>query len=373
MHVFQQFLVLLFALSRVVLSSLPPGFLDEGVGRWKRVTDIESLPSPRNHNSATMLLIAMKEGRLELIKDPDNSSESILVADFADLLCSNGERGLQSVVVHPNFRNNRYVYVYYTHKGDTDCQESVVKGPVNRCVRYNLRTDYTLDWSSERVLFQTTRLAKRYHNGGDMVFGQDGYLYIATGDGGKASLSQETSNLMGSLIRLNGSGNIPSDNPFNYGGVRCSETGQAPDGTSNCREIYSYGFRNPFKMALDVNEATKTRIMVNDVGGRTWEEVNVAGTDYPGVNYGWPVREGPCAGNGASGDNVEDCDEDDRFQDPEHYYMHRDKTEAGGGAIVGGAIVPNGYWPSTYDNSYLFADFVFGEIYRTFKFFMFAD
>lgn len=347
-------------------SSLPPGFIDEGVNRWGRVTDIESVPPPRGWPSSSILLITLKDGEIHIIKDPDNNpGESQLLADISDRVCFNGERGLQSIIAHPNFQQNRFVYIYYTFKGDTLCDQSRTNGPVNRCSRFVLQPDDTLDLASENVLFQTTPLEQRMHNGGDMVFGKDGFLYVTTGDGGMSKgsrISQNRSDLLGSLIRITDEGDIPSDNPFVNGGVRCAASGAAPDGTSPCQEIFATGLRNPFKLALDPNADT-TRMYINDVGGRTWEEANLAGTDFAGANYGWPEREGPCAGFGNAGDNVEGCTPDSRFQDPDHFYLHGAVTGRGGGAIVGGAFVPNGVWPKEYDGSYMFADFVTGEFY----------
>lgn len=344
--------------------ALPPGFISEGLGRFRRITDISTIPLPEYPKAASVLMLTLKAGQIYVIEDPDNNpEETILAADFSDRLCDNGERGLQSAIAHPNFRMNRYVYVYYTDKGSTDCQESRVRGPRNRCVRYKMDFDYKIDFSTEKVLFQTSPLAKRYHNGGDMEFGPDGYLYISVGDGGVSALSQDNSDLMGTLVRLDSGGNIPVDNPFNHG-LRCNATGQAAIPGRPCREIYAFGLRNAYKIAVDPNVQNETRLLLGDVGGQTWEETHVAGTDYPGANYGWPQREGPCSTYGDTGNNVEDCVPDSRYVDPEHFYLHRDKTLEGGGAIVGGAVIPNGYWPSKFDNGFFFADFTFGEIYR---------
>lgn len=332
------------------------------------MTDIEIIPPPERWPSSSILLVAQKTGELHMIEDPDNQpGVSKLVADISDRLCFNGERGLLSVLAHPEFQRNRFVYLYYTYKGATKCDQSRATGPVNRCSRFVMRSDDTLDSSSEKVLFQTTPLAKQMHNGGDMVFGKDGYLYVATGDGGMSKssrISQDNSDLLGTLVRLTDDGGVPSDNPFVAGGTRCALSGAAADGASPCQEIYATGLRNPFKLAVDPN-AANTRLYINDVGGRTWEEVNMAGDGFAGANYGWPEREGPCDGFGNAGDNIKGCSPKLQYQDPDHFYMHRDASDdEGGGAIVGGAFVPNGVWPKEYDDAYLFADFVFGDIYR---------
>jgi PKD repeat protein len=107
---------------------------------------------------------------------------------------------------------------------------------------------------------------------------------------------------------------------------------------------------------MDPNTSgNKVSFYVGDVGASAWEEISIGGTDYPGVNYGWPDMEGPCKRG-----NNRDCSITDRFQDPFYYYEHTG-GEAGG-AVVGSAFVPNGLWPTKY--KFLFIDFVFGEIYN---------
>lgn len=140
------------------------------------------------------------------------------------------------------------------------------------------------------------------HNGGGMLFGNDGKLYVTTGDSGTKEFSQDLSTVHGSVIRLNDDGSIPSDNPFTtgngYDAYDCRESGgrvppEAADGAV-CAEIYANGLRNPFRVAADPNVKDRTLFAISDVGARVWEELNYAGTDYAGVNYGYSTYEGPC-------------------------------------------------------------------------------
>jgi PKD repeat protein len=221
--------------------------------------------------------------------------------------------------------------------------------------------------NSEQVLVSGAPCFKVYHNGGALAFGNDGLLYATTGDGGgdRFHTSQNRTNLHGSILRLHDDGTVPDDNPFTqqfgHNGVRCGLSGgSVPSGSASdtvCSEIYSFGLRNPFRMAMDPNEKNKVKFYVGDVGGSQWEEINEAGTDHAGKNYGWPIYEGPCEIGSTT-----DCPVPNPtfITDPVYYYEHRTVRE--GGAITGSVFVPDGVWPSQY--KFLFIDFIFLEIYN---------
>jgi glucose/arabinose dehydrogenase len=142
------------------------------------------------------------------------------------------------------------------------------------------------------------------HNGGGMVFGNDGKLWLAIGESGEPELSPQLNITHGKLLRLNDDGTTPDDNPYTssngYEAYHCGTDelqGMVPSDASDeavCSEIWARGLRNPFRMSLDPNEKTKTRLIISDVGGKVWEEINDGGTDYPRANYGWSDYEGPC-------------------------------------------------------------------------------
>ena len=137
-----------------------------------------------------------------------------------------------------------------------------------------------------------------------MVFGNDGKLWIAVGESGQPELSQLMGITHGKLIRLNDDGTTPDDNPYTekngYEAYHCGTDdleGMVPKDASEdavCSEIWASGLRNPFRMSLDPNEKEKTRLIISDVGAKTWEEINYGGTDYPMANYGYEEYEGPC-------------------------------------------------------------------------------
>lgn len=236
-------------------------------------------------------------------------------------VCENGERGLGGVQVHPDFSDtsNRWIYVFYTYNKHGTCEENSGKrGPVNRLARYWL--DEGADWIDPKdgeKIFDTPALHKRYHNGGKIEFGKDGNLYVTVGEGGSKEESQSTRSLLGVMIRIKDDGGIPDENPFKGSGANCAEDGWSQNG-GNCEEIYAYGLRNPFRMAMDPNTSgDKVRYFINDVGASFWEEINEGGDDIYNVNYGYPEREGPCPHS-----RDRNCKPDKKYKDPIHWYRH---------------------------------------------------
>jgi PKD repeat protein len=204
------------------------------------------------------------------------------------------------------------------------------------------------------------------HNGGAMAFGNDGLLYITTGDGGDREVAQPLDNVCGSIIRLNDDGTVPDSNPFTKASgyansYRCADSGgyvpgDAPD-DSVCSEVFANGLRNPFRIAMDPGTTDKVLFSIGAVGAQHTEALYYGGTDYEGANYGWPKYEGPCVPGGH-----DDCPAlgDDRYVKPFHWYEHINPSGTGG-CVGGQAFVPAGVWPEEF--KFLFLDFIFLKLY----------
>lgn len=270
------------------------------------------------------------------------------------VLCSNFERGLLGIAVDPNFAGNNYLYLYYTFRnGASQCSGS--SQPVNRVSRFILPPNNTINANSETVLVDNIPSNNGNHNAGDLNFGKDGLLYIATGDAGTGgNLARQRNNLAGKILRVNADGTPASSNPWftELGARRCGDPAGS-SGTGNCQEIFAYGLRNPFRFAFDPN-AAGVRFFINDVGQNTWEEISEG---QAGADYGWNEREGPCP----NGDNCNPASNlPSAYADPLHWYGH-----SVGGSITGGAFVPDGIgWLADYTGAYLFADYISGNIFR---------
>ncbi len=274
-------------------------------------------------------------------------------------ICSNSERGLLGIAVDPAFASNDFVYVYYTANIPT-------VGCKNRVSRFTLPDTNVVDPASELILLDNIRSTHGNHNAGDLHFGNDGNLYVSVGDGGcdykdttkcggQNAASRDENVLNGKILRITPTGDIPADNPFQGPGTaRCGLDGGTMPG-SRCQETYAWGFRNPFRFALDPGDPSVSgqRLFVNDVGQDMWEEIDSVSA---GSDYGWNCREGahgnPAATNCAG--------PPPGAVDPIHEYSHT----TGCGSITGATFVPAGVWPNTYTGAYLFADYVCGRIAR---------
>jgi glucose/arabinose dehydrogenase/PKD repeat protein len=344
--------------------AVPNGFVEEGLVDLKAITGAFA-PNPRN-GGKPMLLLSSKEGMINVLEDPDNSDNSFQIADMSSILCTDGERGLQTILPHPNFSSNRFIFMYYNRKTG-NCDEDATSGPSNRLSRFTMSAStLQIDLSSEVVLLETPPAPKHMHNGGAMAIGNDGFLYLTTGDAGTRDppYSQDLRNLYGKVMRLDLDGNVPSSNPFTTAsgrnGVSCRKSkGRPPSGSPSdavCEEIFSYGLRNPFRIAMNPNVKNKVQFAIMDVGASVWEEINNGGTDYRGTNYRWPDFEGPCKRG-----TFNDCPKaGSGSTDPFYYYLHTGLSA--GGACTGAVFVPDGLWPDKYD--YLFIDFVFGKVFN---------
>ena len=326
--------------------TLPAGFTDELVATIGAPTALAFTPDGR-------LLITTQPGQLRVYQNGALVGTAALNLAANGAICSNSERGLLGVAVDPAFAPtiNNYVYLYYTFNRAGTC--------VNRVSRFTLSTSNVA--SGETVLVDNIPSTAGNHNAGDVQFGSDGTLYVSVGDGGcdyagggcagSNDAARDQHSLVGKILRITKAGGIPVDNPFlGAGTAECRFTGGTTAG-NRCRETFSWGLRNPFRIAFDPN-AAGTRFFINDVGQGTWEEINLG---QAGADYGWNVREGHCA----TGSTTNCGPPPAGMTNPVHDY-----GRTVGASITGGAFVPNGLWPSDYDGDYLFADYVAGKIFQ---------
>eukprot|EP00536_Pseudo-nitzschia_multiseries_P017838 jgi/Psemu1/299560/fgenesh1_pm.1860_\ len=359
-------LLLLCSLSASFASVVHDGFISEAVTSTKGMSGT-FVPNPRNGNKPMMILNA-KNGQLNVLEDPDESPDAMKIMDLSDgpKLCTNGERGLHTVIPSPNFSENRHLFAFFTMYRE-ECLEDPEDGPHNVVMRFTMDPEtLMLDYDEGTVIFRGPPMDERLHNGGAMAFGNDGKLYITTGDAGKRANANPLDNVHGSIIRLNEDGSVPDDNPYTKASgyansYRCADTegrvpSDAPD-NSVCAEVWANGLRNPFRIDMDPNVKDKVKFSFGVVGAQHIEAIYYGGTDYKGTNYGWPKYEGICK----PGD-MENCnpqDDDPSLTMPFHWYEHISYND--GGCIGGQVHVPEGVWPPEF--KYLFIDFILLKIY----------
>src|SRR5262249_18466880 len=215
------------------------------------------------------LFVVEKTGRIRVVRHGQLLAQPFL--DLSGQVSGGTEQGLLGLAFHPNYAQNGKFYVDYTDRsGDTHIVEYVVSSNPDSATT-----------TSREVLFVSQPYAN--HNGGQISFGPDGYLYIALGDGGSAGDPQRNGQnrnvLLAKLLRIDGSGtpySIPADNPFrNVAGAR--------------GEIWDYGLRNPWRFSFD---RANGDLYIADVGQDLWEEVDYEPARGGGKNYGWNIMEG---------------------------------------------------------------------------------
>ncbi len=322
-------------------STVPAGFVDTSVAFALSPTALAFTPMPD-----AKMYVTRQEGIVEVFElDGTHVTQAI---NIDPEVCGDAERGLMGMALDPAFASNRYIYLF-ANFGPCDANN------VGRVVRYTVENDWAFDPNSRVTIVDRIPSPGIYHSGGHLEFGKDGKLYISTGDGFTGGdPAQDKSGLSGKMLRVNPDGTPPADNPFynEAGSQRCGDA-DGDTGAGTCQEIYAYGLRNPFGFAMDPN-AAGTRFFINDVGQSTWEEID---ENVPGANYGWPLREGPCAISVPCTPNLPTGN---GFTDPIHWLGRDDAS-----SVTGGAFVPNNSgWPGEFTGAYLFGEYSYGKIYR---------
>lgn len=276
------------------------------------------------------------EGRIKIMES-DGQIASTPFIDLTDRVFTDyGQRGLLGLAFHPNYKLNGYFYVYYI--GGNGYQTVISRFNVSESDPSKADPDSEL----KLITYSQPTIAND-HKAGCLKFGPDGYLYIASGDGGKPTNGENSQNLttfLGKLLRIdvdNEPYGIPSDNPFK-------------DVDNAQPEIWAYGLRNPWKFSFD---SKKGDLWIGDVGGDLWDEVDYQPVSSGGgLNYGWPCYEAdaPHLTRGCAAKETMDFPV---FS----YYQEKKSIKV---SVIGG-FVYNGE-NCTYKGQYIFTEAYSGEM-----------
>ena len=257
--------------------------------------------------------------------------------DIADQVSFQAEDGLFSVAFDPKYRKTRRFYVYYVdNNGDLRIDE----------FKRRRGSTTTASPGSQRRVLGIPHPVWSNHNGGQLQFGPDGKLWLATGDGGGGGDGEDNArdltSLLGKLLRIDpsvrrGAYGIPKDNPFR--------------GDSSARpEIWSYGLRNPWRFSFD---SETQDIVIADVGQGQVEEVNLLSRAAArGANFGWPAFEG---------NQPFDPTRPGPHPATAPYFVYSSAEGSGNCSVTGGVVVHDPALP-TLDDRYLYADLCAGEL-----------
>ena len=290
-------------------------------------------PVDLQHAGDKRLFVVEQDGIIRVVS-PDGRHAGVFL-DIRDRVVSGGELGLLGLAFHPQYSSNGLFFVNYTTR-------SPLRSVVARYRRDPSKED-AADPGSGQVILVVAQPFEN-HNGGQLAFGPDGFLYIALGDGGSAGdpfgNSQNRTVLLGKLLRIDVDRRttttfygIPPDNPFvgGSGGLR--------------GEIFAFGLRNPWRFSFDRKTG---RLWTGDVGQNRMEEINIV---EKGGNYGWNIMEGPLCYSPSSG-----CDTTG-LAAPVHSY-----GRAEGGSITGGYVY-RGSSLVSLSGKYVYGDYLSGRIW----------
>lgn len=277
------------------------------------------------------LFVLERFGSIRVIANGTLLDEPFL--DVSNQLRSNSiEQGLLGLAFHPDYQANGRFFVYFTEPSGN-----------SRLAEFQVTDDPNVaSLSSQEILFSIEQPAER-HNAGMLLFGPDGHLWVAMGDGGDGgSNGQDTTNPLGAILRLTitaqpGDHGVPPGNPFVGAGI-------------DDERVWAYGLRNPWRVWID----PATRLLyIGDVGQDRFEEIDVVSIDEPGGNFGWFETEGgACFRSGC---------ELERYTAPVLTYGQEEGCSVTGGVVYRGALIPE------FDGHYFYGDWCKGWV-RSFRF-----
>lgn len=275
-----------------------------------------------------MVYVVERGGTVYQLDQNNASTEKVPFLDLTELVETSGqEMGLLGLAFHPDYEENGYLFVNYTRRGET-----VIS-------RFTSLDREAADPSSEKIILTYSQPYSN-HNGGTLLFGPDGYLYIASGDGGSSGdpndEAQNLTSYLGKILRIQVDTEdhpylIPEDNPFS-------------DSEEEARaEIYAYGLRNPWKFSFDEG---RVLLIAADVGQGEIEEIDLI---VSGGNYGWNRFEGSQAYK--AGEPLEE------HMLPVYEYPHSDGRSITGGFTYYGKAM------ESLQGAYIYGDFISGTIW----------
>lgn len=313
-----QLALLLACLASLAWPTYGPAATLVPVGDFDQPTYVTSDPT-----NAERLLVAEREGVVVRVEGASRTA----VADLRSLVqCCESERGLLSIAPAPDFGTSGRFYAAYT--GEASAGAAVGDIHVDA-----FRPGPGGDAVVREPILTIPHSAQANHNGGQLQFGSDGFLYLSTGDGGGSGdpegNAQDPTSLLGKIVRID------------------------PGAAGGSPEIWASGLRNPWRFSFDRLTGT---MVIADVGQGLREEVDIG---VGGANYGWNCREGFLEYPGAP----VSCDGLIGFTDPVFDYPHADPGDGGafGCSITGGYVVRDPSVPELYGR-YLYADFCVGEL-----------
>ncbi len=292
------------------------------------------LASPPNDSR---LFIVEQPGRIRVVQNGQ-----LLATPFLDItakVLDGGEQGLLSVAFHPQYPTNRHFYVYYTdNNGDILIERYTATSASSN----------TANPASASPIIGIPHPGNSNHNGGQLAFGPDGFLYIGTGDGGSGNdppnNAQNRNVLLGKMLRLD-------VNPASQAAYSIPQTNPFVDQAGTRGEIWAYGLRNPWRFSFDRGSST---IFIGDVGQNSREEIDAVALTPSGRNFGWKIMEGsqcrgllPCNQSGLT------------------LPVHEYPTSDGNCAVTGGFVYRGTAIPQIA-GVYFFSDYCKGEL-RSFR------
>jgi len=288
--------------------------------------------------------------------------------DLSSIVLSGGEQGLLSVAFPPDYARSGFFYVYFT-----DARAGNSSNNVLARFRVSGSDPDAADPGSEKILLVFEHPNQTNHNGGQLMFGPDGYLYIGTGDGGGSGdpyeNAQNLGSLLGKILRIDVGASlaaaVPTPGPYQlYLPLVAAQAGPgytipadnpSVDTPGARPEIWAYGLRNPWRFSFD---RTTGELWIGDVGQGAWEEIDHQPASSPGgENYGWDCREGTHPYNDTNGDLNVNCT-GLTFVDPVYEYGHT----ASRCSITGGYVYRGGTYPAL-GGIYFFADYCSGGVW----------